>query len=112
MFVQPAFEQFDARREVEPRRPQQVDVVEIDAAVEAVGEVVVRVDVGEHFVAAWAEEAESAVAEFRGRPVAAEGGDGEGHRQVVAESTQEFGGDHANALNSPRGRFPFANGVA
>ena len=36
VFVQPAFECFHGGREVEPHRPQQVDGVEIGAAVEAV----------------------------------------------------------------------------
>src|SRR6185312_3634959 len=56
--------------------------------------VVAGVHGGEEFAAARAEEDEASVAEFRGRPVAAEGGDGGGHRQVVADSPQQLGGDH------------------
>ena len=65
---------------------QQIDVVEVFLAREAVGEVVAWVDGGPHFAAAWAEEAEVAFAHFRRRPRAAEGGDGDGHGQVVPQT--------------------------
>jgi len=43
--------------------------------------------VREHFAAVRAQEAEAAVAEFRRRPLAAEGGDRDRHRQVVVKSS-------------------------
>ncbi len=61
---------------------------------EAMGEVVARVDGGLHFSAVWAQEAEVAIAPFRGRPVGAEGGDRDGHGQVVANASQQVGGNH------------------
>ena len=65
--AQPAFELFDRGREVVAGGTQEVDVVEVLVAGEAVGQVIARIDVGEHFAAAGAEEAESSVAEFRSR---------------------------------------------
>ena len=44
------------------------------------------VDGGPHFAAMRTEEAEVAFAHLGGRPVAAQGGDGHGHRQVVANA--------------------------
>jgi hypothetical protein len=94
ILVQPLFEKCDGGEEVVAELSQQVDIVEIPAAGEAVGQVVARIDGGEQFIAAWAEEDEASVAEFRRRAVAAEGGDGDGHRQVIADSPQQFGVDH------------------
>ena len=85
----PSFEDGDGGLKVVAEGDEQVDVVEIFLAVEAVGEVVAWVDGGEHFAAVWAEEAEVAFAPFGGRPVAAEGGDGDGHGQVVADAAQQ-----------------------
>ena len=45
-----------------------------------------RVDGSAHFAAARAEEAEIAFAHFGRRPVAAEGGDRDGHGQVVTQA--------------------------
>jgi len=90
------FEDGDGTREVEVECEQQVDVVEVLVAGEAVGEVVSRVDIGEHVNAMRAEEAEAAVAHLRGRAFAAEVGDGDGHRQVVAESAEQVGGGHGD----------------
>jgi hypothetical protein len=61
---------------------------------EAVGEVVSRVDGGAHLATAGTEEAEVAFTPFVRRPVRAEGGDGDGHGQVVAQAAQEFRVDH------------------
>jgi hypothetical protein len=84
--LEQAFEDGDGGAEVVAEDEEQVDVVEVRVAPEAVGEVVAWIDGGEHFAAAWAEEAEVAFARFRGRPVAAEGGNGDGHGQVVAKA--------------------------
>ena len=92
--IEQAIEDGDGGAEVVAEGDEQVDVVEVFLAGEAVGEVVAWVDGGAHFAAAWAEEAEVAFAHFRRRPVAAEGGDGDGHRQVVAQAAQQFGGYH------------------
>lgn len=91
VFVEPAFEEADGADEIVVEGEQQIDVVEVFLAAEAVGEVVARVDGGTHFAAAWAEEAEVAFAHFRRRPLAAEGGDGDGHGQVVAQAAQQVG---------------------
>ena len=94
MLVEPAFEDGDGGAEVVAERHQQVDVVEVFLAAEAVGEVVAGVDGGEHLGAVGAEETEVAFAELRRRPIAAEGGDGDAHRQVVADAPQQVGGHH------------------
>ena len=86
--VEPAFEEGDGGVEVVVEGEQQVDVVEVFVAREAMSEIVAWVDGGAHFAAAWAEEAEVAFAHFGGRPFPAEGGDGDGHGQVVADAAQ------------------------
>ena len=58
------------------------------------GEVVARVDGGLHVAAVGTEEAEVAFAHFGRGPVAAEGGDRDGHGQVVAKAAQQVRGDH------------------
>ena len=74
----------DSGFEVVAEGHEEVDVVEILLAAEAMGEVVARVDGGEHFLAMRTEEAESSFAAFGRRAIGAEGGDGDGHGQVVA----------------------------
>ena len=88
MSFEPGFKDDNGGTEVVAERQEQVDVVEVFLAAEAVGEVVAWVDGGEHFAAVGAEEAEVAVAPFCGWPVAAEGGDGDGHGQMVANSAE------------------------
>ena len=60
------------------------------------------------------------IAPFGGRPVRAEGGDRDGHGQVVANTAQKVFGDHEflrrcrvkkESVSSRRVRLPFANGV-
>ena len=94
VLVEEAFEQGDGGEEVVVELDEQVDVVEVLFASEAVGEVVAWVDGGAHVAAVWAEEAEVAFAHFGRRPVAAEGGDGDGHGQVVAQAAQQVLRDH------------------
>ena len=77
--LEPAFEDAHGGLEVVAEGDEQVDVVEIFLAAKAVGEIVLWVDGGAHFAAAWAEEAEVAFAHFGRRPVATEGGDRDGH---------------------------------
>ena len=84
----------DGGAEVVVERHEQVDVVEVLLAAEAVGEVVAWIDGGAHLAAAGTEEAEVAFAHLRRRPVAAEGGDGDRHRQVVADAAQQVVGNH------------------
>ena len=91
MLVQQSFEECDGGEKIVAECAEQVDIVEISVAGEAVGEVVAGVHGGEQFAAARAEEDEASVAEFRGRPIAAEGSDGGGHRQVVADAPQQLG---------------------
>jgi hypothetical protein len=81
-----AFEKRDGGAEVVVKGHEQVDVVEVFLAAEAVGEVVARIDGGTHFAAIRTEEAEVAFADFGWRAFATERGDGDGHRQVVAKS--------------------------
>ena len=50
--------------------------------------------VAQHFAAVRAEEAEVAFAHFGRRPLAAQGGDGDGHGQVVAKAAQQIRRDH------------------
>ncbi len=56
MLLEPPFEQSNGGVEVVPKHPQQVDVVEVFMAGEAVSQVVFRIDVNEHFAAVRAEE--------------------------------------------------------
>ncbi len=58
------------------------------------GEVVTWVDSGEHLSAMGTEEAESAFAAFGRRTIGAEGGDGDGHGQVIADVAQQFSCNH------------------
>jgi hypothetical protein len=92
--LEPALQDSNSGLKVVSDDPEEVDVVEVGLATEAMGEVVAWVDRGEHFAAAWAEEAEVALAPFGGRTVGTEGGDDDGHGQVVANSAQQFFGDH------------------
>ena len=80
MLFEPSFEKCDGGVEVVPKHPQQIDVVEVFMAGEAVSQIVFRIDVNEHFAAVRAEEDEAAVADFRRRPLAPKRGDGGGHR--------------------------------
>ena len=60
--VEPAFQQGDGRGKVVVQGQQQVDVVEVFLAAEAVGQVVAWVDGGAHFAAARTEEARATAA--------------------------------------------------
>ena len=84
--LEPSLQDGDGVAEVITERDKEVDIVEIFLAAEAVSEVVARVDGGLHFATVVAEEAVVASAHFGGRPVGAEGGDGDGHGQVVAKT--------------------------
>src|SRR6516225_7250538 len=89
VLIEPAVEERDGGEEVVVEADEEVDVVEVFLAREAVGEVVAWIDGGAHFAAAWADEAEVAFAHFARGSLAAEGGDGDGHGQVVANATQQ-----------------------
>jgi hypothetical protein len=80
VLFEPIFEECDGGAEVVTEGDEQIDVVEVVVAIEAVGEVIAWVDGGPHVAAAGAEEAEVAVAPLGGRALAAEQGDGDGHR--------------------------------
>ena len=69
MLIEPEREDLDGGAEVVAEGDQQVDVVEVLLAAEAVGEVVARVDEGFEFTAGGTEEAEVAFAPFGGRPL-------------------------------------------
>jgi hypothetical protein len=90
-----AFEDCDRSDEVLAEQHQQVDVVEVFVAVKAMSEVVARVDSGLQFATVWAHEEESAVSHFRGRAITTEGGDRDGHRQIVANPTNSVFLNHA-----------------
>jgi hypothetical protein len=94
VFVEPAFEEGDGGGKVVVEGEQQIDVVEVFLAGEAVGEVIAWVDGGAHFAAAWTEEAEVPFTHLGRRPRAAQGGDGHGHGQIVAQATEQIGGSH------------------
>ncbi len=64
----------DGRDEVVAEHSQQVDVVHVSFAGEAVCQVCSWVDVRQHLAALRAQEAKPAIAQFRGWPVAAECG--------------------------------------
>lgn len=84
--IEPLLEEFDGGGEVVAEFDEQIDVVEVSATAEAVGEVVTRIDGGAQFAAARAEEAEVAFEVFgRGRGVA-EVSDGDVHGEMVAEA--------------------------
>ena len=88
VLVEEAFEEGDGGEEVVVELNEQVDVVEVLFASEAVGEVVAWVDGGAHFAAVGAEEAEVTFAHFGWRAFAAKSGDGDGHGQVVAQAAE------------------------
>ena len=69
----------DSGFEVVAEGEEEVNVIEVLLAAEAVGEVVAWVDGGEHFLAMGAEEAIASFAAFGRRAIGAEGGDGDGH---------------------------------
>src|SRR5277367_2432640 len=94
MLLEPAFEQTDRGGKLVVERDQQIDIVEILLAAETVGQVVAWVDRGQHFAAARTEEAEIAFAHLSRRSLAAQGGDGHGHGQIVAQPTQQLRGYH------------------
>ena len=94
VLVEKAFEEGDGFEEGVVEFDQQVDVVEIFLAVKTVGEVVAWVDRGTHMAALGTEEAEVAFAHFGGRAFAAQRGNRDGHRQVVANSAQQVGINH------------------
>ena len=100
VLVEQSFEESDGGEEVVVEGDQQVDIVEIFLAAEAVGEVVAWVDGGTHFATVGADEAEVAFAHLGRWPLAAEQGDGDGHGQVVADSPQQFGGDHGCSVSN------------
>jgi len=79
VLIEPALEQGDGGEEVIVEGDEQVDVVEVFPAREAVGEVVAWVDGSAHFAAARADETEVALARFARGALAAEGGDRDGH---------------------------------
>ena len=86
VLLEPAFEEADGGAEVVAKGDEQVDVIEVSLAGEAVREIFARVDGGTHFAAVWAQEAEVAFADFGRRPLAAKRGDGDGHWQIVAKA--------------------------
>ena len=71
VLLEPAFQEGDGGLEVVAERDEQVDVVEVFLAAEAVGQVVAWVDRGPPFAAVGADEAEVAFADFARRPRAA-----------------------------------------
>ena len=83
--IEPLLEEFDGGGEVVAEFEEQVDVVEVSAAAEAVGEVVSGIDGGAQFSASGVEEAEVAFEGLGRRPLRAEISDGGGHGEVVAE---------------------------
>jgi len=60
VLVQPSFQECDGGEEAVAKCAEQVEIVEISVAGEAVGQVIARVDGGEQFAAARAEEDEAA----------------------------------------------------
>ena len=73
----------DGGYEVVAHDEKQVDIVEVLGAAEAMSKVVAWVDGGEHLFAMRAEEAVASFAAFGRRAIGAEGGDGDGHGQVI-----------------------------
>ena len=67
---------------------EQIDVVEVGFATEAMGEVVSRVERGLQFSAPRAEEAEISFDLLGGRRMLAELADGHVHRQIVADRAE------------------------
>lgn len=93
MLALPLLEQRDGFAEAVPDSAEQVDVVDVPAAGETVGEVVARVDGGERLGAVGTLEAKAAFDRFRvGRP-RPELQERDGHGQVVAQDAQQLAGD-------------------
>jgi hypothetical protein len=100
-FEQP-FQDGDGTDEVVAERHHQVDVVKILRAPEGMGQIVPGIDGGLHLAAVRAGEAEESLAPFRRRPVGTQGGEGDGHRQVVAKAAKAIGGAKANLILDKR----------
>ena len=77
---------------------QQVDVVDVLAATEAMGEVVAGIDGGAEFTAVVADETETTVNVFGVRAFAIQLLDDEGHGQIVTQGPQQLAGDHVGGL--------------
>ena len=72
---QPLFQQFDGREEVVAQRDEQVDIVEVSTAAEAMGQVIARVDGSAKLAAAGTAEAEVAFDLFGERALPSQAGD-------------------------------------
>ena len=104
---QPLFQLSDGGAEGGAELDQEIDVVEVLTAAEAVGEVVLGVDGGFHLAAVGAEEAEIALAPFGRRGLVAQRGHRDWHGQIVADSTQQVRGNHG-VLEEKEQRTPHA----
>ena len=91
---QPLGKQLDGGEEVVVEAHQQVDVVGVVAAAKTVRQVVSWVHGGAKLAADGTEEAEVALIVLRGWTVVAESANGDLHRQVVANGSQQMVGDH------------------
>lgn len=92
--VKPLLEQRHGRLEFVTGQKQEIDVVDIPGAVEAMGEVVAGIDGGEKFAAVGTNEAQPAFDAFGARSGAAQTLQRDVHGQVVAQDAQEVAGDH------------------
>lgn len=101
--VKPLLEQGHGRLEFISDQQQEIDVVDIPAAVEAMGEVVAGIDGGEKFAAVGANEAQPAFDAFGARSGAAQALQRDVHGQVVAQGMQEVAGDHGGTPGSEIG---------
>ena len=97
--IQPDFQHQDGRSKFVTELDQQVDVVEVLLATEAVSQVVTRVDGHFHFTAIRAEKTKKTFAPFGGGPLPPQGGDRDGHRQVIANATEQFRAEHVASLD-------------
>ena len=91
---EPHFEDQHGGSEVVALRDQQIDIIKILLAAETVSQIVAWIDRGSQFAAAWAEKAKIAITPFGGRPLSSQSGDRDGHRQIVANSAEQFGAKH------------------
>ena len=90
------FEDLDGRGEVVTEGHQEVDVVEVSAATEAVSQIIAWVDRGAKLAAFEADEAEVAFELLGDGSLSSELANRDFHRQFVPNRSEEFLGDHGH----------------
>lgn len=98
VLVEPLGEDVGGGLEVVAEGDQEIDVVVVSLAAEAMGEIVARVDGGAQLAAVGTEEAEVTFEVLGGWRLVAETPEGDFHRQRIANGPQKLFGDHGQFL--------------